>query len=197
MYNVIEKCEKKLSRWKCQYLSFAGRLTLIKSVLDNSMLTYMMSPFPIPVGVTQRLDNIRRKFLWQGNKEKKVYNLIKWKEVILSKVQGGLGIRNLKNHNKALRLKWLWRYSQDPETLRSKVIKAKYEVEDNWMTKPVNSAYGVSLWRSIRVLWPALNCKVSIKVQNGSKASFGNDNWLGNGTLKVLFADIFALAQHQ
>ncbi|KAF3623297.1 hypothetical protein FXO37_31917 [Capsicum annuum] len=118
-----------------------------------------------------------------------MYHLAKWKEVILSKAQGGLGIRNLKNHSKALRLKWLWRYSQDPETLRSKVIKAKYEVEDNWMTKPVNSAYGVSLWRSIRVLWPALNCKVSIKVQNGSKASFGNDNWLGNGTLKVLFAE--------
>lgn len=153
--NVIEKCEKKLSRWKCQYLSFGVRLTLINFVL-NSMLTYMMSLFPIPVGVTQRLDNIRRKFLWQGNKEKKVYNLIKWKEVILSKVQGGPGIRNLKNHNKSLKLKQLWRYSQDPQSLWSKVIKAKYEVEDNWMTKPVNLAYG-SLWRSIRVLWPALN----------------------------------------
>lgn len=68
--NVLEKCEKKLSKWKCQYLSMGGRLTLINSVLD-SLPTYMMSLFPIPAGVIQRLDNIRRNFLWQGKKEKK------------------------------------------------------------------------------------------------------------------------------
>lgn len=67
---VIEKCEKKLARWKFQYLSLGGRLTLIISVLD-SLTTYMMSLFPITVRVIKRLDSIRREFLWQGNKEKK------------------------------------------------------------------------------------------------------------------------------
>ncbi|WMV37015.1 hypothetical protein MTR67_030400 [Solanum verrucosum] len=70
--SVIEKCEKKLARWKGQYLSLGGRVTLINSVLD-AMPTYMMSLFPIPVGVTDRLDRIRRKFLWQGNKDRKGY----------------------------------------------------------------------------------------------------------------------------
>lgn len=42
---VLERCEKKLSRWKSQYLSLGGRSTLIKSVLDG-LLTYMMSLFP-------------------------------------------------------------------------------------------------------------------------------------------------------
>lgn len=55
------------------------------------------------------------------------------------KAQGGLWIRNLKNHNKVLKLQWLWRYSQDPQNLWSKVIKPKYGEEDNWMTKPVNT----------------------------------------------------------
>lgn len=67
---VLEKCEKKLARWKTQYLSFGGRLTLINSVLD-SLPTYMMALFPIPVRVIKRLDSIRRKFLWHGNKERK------------------------------------------------------------------------------------------------------------------------------
>lgn len=66
--NVIEKCEKKLSRWKFQYLSMGGRLTLINSVLD-ALPTYMMPLFPIPAGVIQRLDKLRRTFLWQGNRE--------------------------------------------------------------------------------------------------------------------------------
>lgn len=30
----------------------------------------MVSLFPIPLGVVQRLEKIRRSFLWQGNKEK-------------------------------------------------------------------------------------------------------------------------------
>nr|XP_016438073.1 PREDICTED: uncharacterized protein LOC107764061 [Nicotiana tabacum] len=33
--SVIEQCEKKLSRWKSQYLSLGGRLVLINSVLDS------------------------------------------------------------------------------------------------------------------------------------------------------------------
>jgi len=72
---VVEKCEMKLARWKSQYLSRGGRLTLINSVLD-ALPTYMMSVFPIPQIVIDRLDKIRRKFLWQGNNEKKSYNLV-------------------------------------------------------------------------------------------------------------------------
>ncbi|WMV33279.1 hypothetical protein MTR67_026664 [Solanum verrucosum] len=92
---VIEKCEMKLARWKSRYLSLGGRLTLINSVLD-ALPTYMMSLFPIPPGVINRLDSIRRKFLWQGNKERKGYHLVKWKKVINDKRVGGLGSRTLR-----------------------------------------------------------------------------------------------------
>lgn len=47
---VMERCDKKLARWKTQYLSLGERLTLIYSVLD-ALLTYMMSLFPIPSNV--------------------------------------------------------------------------------------------------------------------------------------------------
>uniref|UniRef100_A0A0V0HGK6 Putative ovule protein n=1 Tax=Solanum chacoense TaxID=4108 RepID=A0A0V0HGK6_SOLCH len=59
---VIEKREKKLASWKSQYLSSGGRLTLVNSVLD-SLPSYMMSVFPAPASVTERLDAIRRNFL--------------------------------------------------------------------------------------------------------------------------------------
>ncbi|WMV17215.1 hypothetical protein MTR67_010600 [Solanum verrucosum] len=73
---VIEKCEKKLARWKTQYLSRGGRLTLINLVLD-SLPTFMMSLFPIPAGVIKRLDRIRRNFIWHGDKERKGYHMVK------------------------------------------------------------------------------------------------------------------------
>lgn len=62
-----------------------GRLTLINSILD-ALPTYMLSLFNILQVVVQRLDKIRRNFLWQGNKEKKD---ITWSNVgILSEVKG-------------------------------------------------------------------------------------------------------------
>ncbi|TMX05228.1 hypothetical protein EJD97_000612, partial [Solanum chilense] len=48
-------------------LSTGGRLRLVNAVLDALP---MLSLFPIPLAIVQRLDKIRRSFLWQGNKEK-------------------------------------------------------------------------------------------------------------------------------
>ncbi|KAG5596177.1 hypothetical protein H5410_037409 [Solanum commersonii] len=103
-----------------------GRLPLINSVLD-ALPTYMMSLFPIPPGIINRLDSIKRKFLWQGNKDRKDYHLVKWKAMTNEKKFGGLGIKTLKNQSKALRMRWSWKYSNEYRSLWVRVIKAKYE----------------------------------------------------------------------
>ncbi|WMV37954.1 hypothetical protein MTR67_031339 [Solanum verrucosum] len=133
---VLEKCEKKLVRWKAQYLSKGGRLTLINAVLD-ALPTYMLTLFPIPAGVVQRLDKLRRDFFWQGNKKRKGYHLVKWKVMITGKKQGGLGIKNLKNQSKALKLKWLWRYAHEPHSMWSKELVA-FPKESYYYNKAFN-----------------------------------------------------------
>lgn len=40
--------------------------------------------------VINRLNSIRRNFLWQGNKERKGYHLVKWKAMIEGKKLGGM-----------------------------------------------------------------------------------------------------------
>lgn len=65
---IIEKTEKRLANWKANYLSLGGRVTLINSVLD-ALPTYVTSLFPLPAKVEERLDKLRRDFLWLGNKE--------------------------------------------------------------------------------------------------------------------------------
>ncbi|WMV24696.1 hypothetical protein MTR67_018081 [Solanum verrucosum] len=118
-----------------------GRLTLINVVLD-ALPTYMLTLFPIQPGAVQRLDQIRRSFFWQGNNTKKGYHLVKWKELISSKKQGGLGIKNLKNQSKALKMKWLWRYTHETHSLWKRVITSKYGELDGWMTEEANNPYG-------------------------------------------------------
>ena len=54
---ILEKMEKKLSGWKCLYLSKGDRLMLLKSTLSN-LPTYFLSLFTIPKVVTTRLESI-------------------------------------------------------------------------------------------------------------------------------------------
>jgi len=151
----------------------------------------MMTLFPIPARVIKRLDSIRRKFLWHGNKERKGFNLVKWKVVRTDKKVGDMGIKNLKVQSKALRMKWLWKFANENQMLRKRVISAKYEGEDMWMTKEVTTPYGVSLWRSIRDMWDDVKSNARIKVVDGSKTRFWKDEWHEKGNLEVLFPDIY------
>ena len=49
---IVDKVRKKLSSWKRKLLSFAGRLTLIKSVLSNLPI-YFLSIFKMPKGIVK------------------------------------------------------------------------------------------------------------------------------------------------
>ena len=129
---IIEKTEKKLANWKARYISLGGRVTLINSVLD-SLPTYVMSLFPMPSNVEERLDKLRRDFLWKGNKEGKGLHLVKWQTAQLHKQSGGLGIRNLGLQNRSLLSKWLWRFNNEEEALWREVIVNKYGLNGYWV----------------------------------------------------------------
>ena len=107
---------------------------MVNSVLD-AIPAYMMSVFPAPDKVIQRIDALRRNFFWRGNEDKKKFHLVKWEEVIKNKKEGRLGIRNMNKQNKSLMLKWLWKFIVGENMLWREVIRAKYEMENRWMPK--------------------------------------------------------------
>ena len=53
----------------------------------------MMSLFPIPTKVVKKLDKLKKELPMEKHKEGKGYNLVNWKNVLLSKDRGGLGIK--------------------------------------------------------------------------------------------------------
>ncbi|KAG5621165.1 hypothetical protein H5410_006383 [Solanum commersonii] len=65
------------------------------------------------------------------------------------------------------------------------------------MTKEVITPYGVTVWRSIRVLWPFMKNRTNIKVGNGYKTSFWKDKWLRSNSLKSLFPELAGMAVQQ
>ncbi|WMV44892.1 hypothetical protein MTR67_038277 [Solanum verrucosum] len=94
----------------------------------------------------------RRSFLWKGSYEGHKFHLVKWENVIMPKQHGGLGIRDLKKHNKSLLTKWWWRYGQEPTSIWKEVVNAKYGRQDRWSTKQNNDPYGVGPWKYINQL---------------------------------------------
>jgi hypothetical protein len=60
-----ELMARRLAPWKRLYLSKGGKVTLIKSTSSN-MPTYMLSLFPIPAQVANRIEKIQRDFLLGG-----------------------------------------------------------------------------------------------------------------------------------
>lgn len=64
MWNLIlVRFERRLARWKRNFLSKKGCLTLIKSILSN-LLVYYMSLLIISVSVVRKLKAIQCIFLW-------------------------------------------------------------------------------------------------------------------------------------
>ncbi|XP_075083624.1 uncharacterized protein LOC142167360 [Nicotiana tabacum] len=141
--DVVEKVEKRLSAWQMQYLSMGGRLTLIISVLD-SIPSYCMSLYPMPSSVLKQLERLRRRFLWEGNNTTHKFPLVKWAKVIRPKYDGGMGLRNLKLHNKNMLMKWLWRYGQLELAYWEDVITTKHGAQNQWCTKENNAPHEIA-----------------------------------------------------
>jgi hypothetical protein len=77
---LICRVERRLSA-SAQFLSYAGRLQLVNSVL-SSLPTYYMCSLKLPVAVIEAIDKYRKNCLWRGSDfRRKGYNLVAWKMV--------------------------------------------------------------------------------------------------------------------
>lgn len=106
--DLLNKLNKRLAGWAACFLSIAGRLVLLNSIL-SSLPVYYMSVLNMPQWVLDHIDKIRRPFLWHGaGDQTKGYNLAKWELFCQPKLAKGLGVLDLRAFNKALLLKWYW-----------------------------------------------------------------------------------------
>ncbi|GJR05390.1 RNA-directed DNA polymerase, eukaryota [Tanacetum coccineum] len=194
---VIDKVKSRLSNGKMKALSIEGRLTLLKSVL-GSMPIFHMSVFKVPSSVLHMIESIRSHFFNGHEIRSNKATWVKWNSVLASKEKGGLGVSSLYALNRALIMKWVWRFYSQKESLWVRVIKAIYG-NDGQVGK-VSKVGSRSCWRNIvnevRILGNQ-GVKVldymRIKLGNGESTAFWDDNWIGGKVLKYSFPRIYAL----
>nr|GFA58358.1 hypothetical protein [Tanacetum cinerariifolium] len=78
--SLIDKVKSRLFNWKNKSLSFAGRLQLIKSVV-NSMQVYWASSFILPKAVNAEIEQLMRGFLWSHGELRRGHAKVKWRDV--------------------------------------------------------------------------------------------------------------------
>jgi len=149
---VIDKIQKRLSSWKSSCLSRAGRLVLLKSVL-NCLPIYYLSLFRLPRKVAIEIIRIQRKFLWSGSKEGKYLALVKWKVVQQHKGRGGLGVGDIVVKNATLLFKWWWRFANVVDPLWKRVVHSLHEKDQALIPSHLTSKIsGPGTWKTVKSL---------------------------------------------
>ena len=92
---LIEKITARINHWSSKWLTYAGRVSLIKSVLQ-SICTFWASVIEIPKGTIQDIERKFRAFLWRSTGAR-----IAWNTVCLPYKEGGLGVRHIEDINRA------------------------------------------------------------------------------------------------
>ncbi|KAG7563755.1 Endonuclease/exonuclease/phosphatase superfamily [Arabidopsis suecica] len=175
---IVQRVKNKLESWYSKFLTQAGKEVLIKSVA-TALPTYSMSCFLLPKKLVNQLSAQIRRYWWSSSKEKGKIPWIAWNQMTKLKQHGGMGFRDLHKFNIALLAKQSWRILKEPDSLLSRVIKAKYYsratlMEANLGHRPSHA------WRSIFQGTQLLKQGLQWRVGDGRTINVWSDQWLDN-----------------
>lgn len=104
---VIEKVKGRINSWSAKTLSFSGKILLIRHILQAIPIYYLMS-MPIPARTAKLVASILKDFLWGFNETGGRKNPLEaWKKICEPRQIGGLGVKIIPAHSKALLSKWI------------------------------------------------------------------------------------------
>jgi len=178
---LLEKLEAHLSLWSHKWLSRAGRLVLVKSVLE-AIPVYWMSLSWIPKEILEKTRKICFKFLWSGKSDFFVHPWVRWERIVVPKALGGWGLKNIFLFSKALAAKCGWRLLKS-DSLWKQVVTQKYirpRSLEEWIRLPTRSHQGASvIWKVVVSSFHVIRDGLAWSVGNGQRVKTGEDPWVG------------------
>lgn len=119
---IKERIWRLLHNWHEKLFSIGGKEVLLKVVIQ-SIPTYVMSCFRLPLGFCNQLESMMANFWWGMNKEGNKIHWKRWKMLCKSKFEGGLGFRSFIHFNQAMLAKQAWRLYRNPDSLLGRLLK--------------------------------------------------------------------------
>jgi hypothetical protein len=185
---LIDQVSNKLAAWKARHLSFAGRVTLAKSVLEAVPIYPMMSS-KIPKACLDEIQKIQRNFIWGDGENVRKFHAARWSIVTTPKQMGGLGLRKLNVMNQACLLKLGWKLINGCNDFWCEVLKGKYGITnlDSVNTaKPTDSA----VWKALTSLKTHLDINALWTVGDGSSIDAWSQAWIEPGYTVMQNCDV-------
>ncbi|KAK4716364.1 hypothetical protein R3W88_014702 [Solanum pinnatisectum] len=90
--DLINKIVNKITGWQSKILSYGGKATLIKHVLQ-SMPIHILSAASPPSTILKQIQGILADFFWGWRNDKKKYHWSSWKNLRFPYDEGGIGVR--------------------------------------------------------------------------------------------------------
>ena len=184
---LLDRITSKISQWSHMDMSQPAKVIIINSVLIGAIRHYL-SVFRIPTTIVNKIDSIMASFFWKDRFGKGIH----WKsrEILhCPRFSGGLGIRNVGLFNQALLMKKVWRITQNPQLLLSRVYQTS------------RISYGLQIFRRRRLSWghrsllyaeTLFNDNCRWKVGNGQHLGIVSHKWLPDH--QPMFKDTTPLA---
>ncbi|KAM0866294.1 hypothetical protein ACQ4PT_042721 [Festuca glaucescens] len=111
---MIDKVIHCVPAWQRGMIEKSGRLILIKSVIAAHPIHHLLVA-EAPAWALEEIVKWMRAFFWAGKKE--VHGgqcLVSWDTICKPTQFGGLGVKDLRLHGLALRVRWIWLRRTDP-----------------------------------------------------------------------------------
>ncbi|KAL0405816.1 UNVERIFIED_CONTAM: putative ribonuclease H protein [Sesamum latifolium] len=151
---IRERIADRIFGWNAKLLSQAGKGVLISSVIQ-SIPTYVMSCFQLPLFFLRNIESSAADFWWHNKGEKQVH-WVAWRKLCRTKDTGGLGFRSMREFNLALLAKQGWRILCRLDSLLSRVLQARQAVAVLERNVASSSGSSLQLAEGKGTLWTAL-----------------------------------------
>lgn len=112
----LEQFTSKLHSWIVKYLSFAGKIKLLTSLIYGKV-NFWSSVFTFPKDFYAKVDSIYAAFLWRNKSNTSRGARVAWKDLCKAKKVGGMGIILLEEFEMVFRLKHVWNLFSNAESL--------------------------------------------------------------------------------
>ncbi|MQL98153.1 hypothetical protein Taro_030857 [Colocasia esculenta] len=182
--SLIDKINAKIVSWKSKFLSQAGRVTLINSVL-SSIPIYTAAATSIPKSVIKYIEKACARFLWNGTDGGRRRHWIPWDAIQRPILEGGLHIKSLWHIQIALVTKELWNI-YNGSTLWATYARTRFKFDrgmhcsrsiPHGMPKAVFAAAQEAVRNNSRWI-----------IGDGRSVDFLNNIWIGQGPLSDILS---------
>ncbi|KAH0700756.1 hypothetical protein KY284_014971 [Solanum tuberosum] len=106
---LVAKVVKKINGWHSRTLSFGGKVTLVKHVLQSIPIHTMTTISP-PKTTLNYIKRVTTDFFWGLEKDRKKYHWASWETLSFPYDEGGIGVRNLEDVCTSMQYKQWWNF---------------------------------------------------------------------------------------